>query len=107
MRKEITVPAIVEVTGEIARIVLYGDIDFAIQENLGNAIDQALSVEPSKEIQVDMTNATFIDSSVIRSLLKLQERAHAKGKSISIWNCNDHIREIFGIGGFDQMFVIH
>jgi len=107
MRKETTVSAIVEVTGEIARIVLYGDIDFSIQENLGNAIDQALGVETAKEIQVDMTNATFIDSSVIRSLLKLQERARSKGKSISIWNCNDHIREIFGIGGFDQMFVIH
>ena len=107
MRKETTVPAIVEIRGEIACIVLYGDVDFSIQENLGNAIDQALSVETAKEIQVDMTNATFIDSSVIRSLLKLQERARAEGKSISIWNCNEHIREIFGIGGFDQMFVIH
>jgi anti-sigma B factor antagonist len=101
------VPAIVEVTGEIARIVLAGDIDFSTQENLGQAIAQALSIDPAKEIRVDMTNVTFIDSSVIRSLLKLQESANAKGKSISIWNCNDHIREIFVIGGFDLMFVIH
>ena len=99
-------PAIVEVTGEIARIVLHGDVDFSIQENLSNAIDQALDVELAKEIRVDMTNATFIDSSVIRALLKLQERATAQGKSLSIWNCNDHIREIFVIGGFDQIFVI-
>lgn len=100
-------PAIVESTGEIARIVLYGDVDFSTQENLGKAIAQALSIDPAKEIRVDMTNATFIDSSVIRALLKLQENAIARGKSISIWNCNDHIREIFTIGGFDLMFVIH
>ena len=100
-------PAIVEIRGEIARIVLAGDIDFSTQENLGQAIAQALSIDPAKEIRVDMTNVTFIDSSVIRSLLKLQESATAKGKSISIWNCNDHIREIFVIGGFDLMFVIH
>lgn len=99
-------PAIVEVTGEIARIVLAGDIDFSTQENLSNAIDQVLSVDSAKEIRVDMTNAIFIDSSVIRSLIKLQEKARAKGKALSIWNCNDHIREIFVIGGFDQMFVI-
>lgn len=99
-------PAKVETMGEITRIVLSGDVDFSTQVNLGEAIDQALSVDAAKEIQVDMTDATFIDSSVIRSLLKLQERAFAKDKSLSIWNCNDHIREIFVIGGFDQMFVI-
>ncbi len=99
-------PAIVEVRGEIARIILAGDIDFSTQDNLGSAIAEALSIDPAKEIRVDMTNATFIDSSVIRSLLKLQENARAKGKSISIWNCNEHIREIFAIGGFDQMFVL-
>jgi anti-anti-sigma factor len=101
------VPAKVEVTGEVARIVLSGDVDFSTQGNLGEAIDQALSMDAAKEIQVDMTDATFIDSSVIRSLLKLQERALAKDKTMSIWNCNEQIREIFVIGGFDLMFVIH
>ena len=100
-------PAKVEVTGEVARIVLSGDVDFSTQVNLGEAIDQALSVDAAKEIQVDMTDVVFIDSSVIRALLKLQERALARGKSLSIWNCSSHIREIFVIGGFDQMLVIH
>lgn len=100
-------PAKVEIQGDVVRIVLSGDVDFSTQVNLGEAIDQALSVDAASEIRVDMTDATFIDSSVIRSLLKLQERALAKKKSLSIWNCNGHIREIFVIGGFDQMFVIH
>jgi anti-anti-sigma factor len=100
-------PAKVEITGEVARIILSGDVDFSTQVNLGEAVDQAVSVDSAKEIQVDMTDATFIDSSVIRSLIRLQERALAKGKSLSIWNCNGHIREIFVIGGFDQMFIIH
>jgi len=101
------VPAKVETTGKIARIILSGDIDFSTQGNLGDAIDQALSIDIAKEIHVDMTDATFIDSSVINTLLKLQEIASAKDKSLSIWNCNEQIREIFVIGGFDQMFVIH
>jgi anti-anti-sigma factor len=101
------VPAKVEITGEIARIILSGDLDFSTQVNLGDAIDLALSIDIAKEIHVDMTDATFIDSSVIRALLKLQEVAITNKKSLSIWNCNDRIREIFVIGGFDQMFVIH
>jgi anti-anti-sigma factor len=100
-------PAKVESTGEIARIILSGDLDFSAQTNLGDAIDQALNIELAKEIHVDMTHATFIDSSVIRALLKLRETAIAQDKPLSIWNCNDQIREIFVIGGFDQIFVIH
>jgi anti-anti-sigma factor len=96
-----------EITGEIARIILSGDLDFSTQGNLGDAIDQALSIEFMKEIHVDMTDATFIDSSVIRALLKLRETAIAHDKSLSIWNCNEQIREIFVIGGFDQIFVIY
>jgi anti-anti-sigma factor len=100
-------PAKVELTGEIARIILSGDLDFSTQANLGDAIDQALSMALAKEIHVDMTDATFIDSSVIRALLKLREIAIANDKPLSIWNCNEQLREIFVIGGFDQMFVIH
>jgi len=99
-------PAKLEVTGDIARIILSGDLDFSGQENLESAINQALSVESAKEIQVDMTQVSFIDSSVIRALLNLQEMARARNKSLSLWNCNPQIRETFGIGGFDQMFVI-
>jgi anti-anti-sigma factor len=101
------VPAKVEITGDIARIILAGDFDFSTQSSLGDAIDRALNTDVAKEIHVDMSAATFIDSSVIRALLKLQEIAKAKNKSLSIWNCNEQIREIFAIGGFDQMFVIY
>jgi HptB-dependent secretion and biofilm anti anti-sigma factor len=100
-------PASVERTGEIARIILSGDFDFSTQANLADVMDRAVAMTGVKEIRVDMSQATFIDSSVIRALLKLQERAAAAKKSLSIWNCNEHIREIFSIGGFDQMFVIY
>ena len=100
-------PATVEFTGEIARIILSGTLDFSTQGKLADVFDEALSTLGAKEIQVDMTDVAFIDSSVIRALLKLREMALAHGKLLSIWNCNEYIREIFVIGGFDQLFVIH
>lgn len=100
-------PAKVKMTGDIARIALIGNLDFSTQKGLDEAFTEALNTDRAKEIQIDMTNATFIDSAVIRALLQLQELAVAKSKSFSIWNCNEQIREVFAIGGFDQMFVIH
>lgn len=99
-------PAKVEISGEVARIVLSGNSDFSTQGDLTDAINQALMATNVKEIRVDMTDTTFIDSSVIRSLLRLQEMAAASGKTVSIWNCNERIREIFTIGGFDRMFIL-
>ena len=100
-------PATVEFTGDIARLVLSGDFDFSTQEDLGSAIDEVLSANAIRDIQVDLIDATFIDSSVIRALLRLRESALQGGKSLSLWNCNEKIREIFTIGGFDQLFVMH
>jgi anti-anti-sigma factor len=101
------VPATVEITGEIARIILSGDLDFSTQSHLGSAIEQALAFEAARELHVDMANVTFIDSSVIRALVKLRETALAQNKALSLWNCSEQIREIFAIGGFDQIFVLH
>jgi anti-anti-sigma factor len=106
-RKENTMPATVEFTGDIARLVLSGDFDFSRQEDLGSAIDEILDANAIRDIHVDLIDATFIDSSVIRALLRLRESALQGGKSLSIWNCNDQIREIFTIGGFDRLFVIY
>ena len=100
-------PAKVEFTGNVARIILSGNLDFSTQEDLVKVIDQALSRDAAKEIQVDMADVTFIDSSAIRALLHLQEMARGKEKSLSIWNCNEQIRETFAIGGFDRMFVMY
>lgn len=100
-------PAKVKITGEIAYLLLIGTLDFSAQGQLSDAIDRALSSGGVKEIRVDMTDTIFIDSSIIRALLNLQETAAANGKSLSIWNCNERIREIFMIGGFDRMLVIH
>ena len=100
-------PARVEFTGDIARLILSGDFDFSTQEDLGRAIDEILSANAIREIRVDLVEATFIDSSVIRALLKLREAALENRKSLSLWNCNEYIREIFTIGGFDQLFVMH
>ena len=93
-------------SGSATRIRLEGDFDFSAQEVLKQAVEQAVN-SPARRIEVDMEQTTFIDSSVIRLFLKLSDAAKKNQKTLSIVNCNERIREIFVIGGFDQIFEIN
>jgi anti-anti-sigma factor len=76
-----------------------------MQEEIRRANQQALSSEQVREICVDFSEVTFLDSSVIRALLTLQKDADAAGKSLVLMNCNRNTLEVFEIGGFDRMFT--
>jgi len=91
--------------GNVANINLSGNVDYSMQEEIRNANQQALSNKQISEIRVDFTEITFLDSSVIRALLTLQKEADAAGKTLILLHCNDNIREVFEIGGFDKMFT--
>jgi anti-anti-sigma factor len=99
-------PAKVEIREHTAVIILSGELDFSSQEEIHRAINEALAVNAAGEIQVDLGNVTFMDSSVIQALLTLQEKANLDRKSLTLVNCRDHIREILTIGGFDHIFKI-
>ena len=92
-------------SGTTASIFLSGNIDYSLQEELSTANQKALSNKQVKEISVDFTDVTFLDSSVIRALLTLQTESDAAGKSLVLQNCNHNMREVFEIGGFDRMFT--
>ena len=95
----------VEFNGTIASIILSGGIDYSTQEEIRNANHKVLSADQVRVIHVDFAEVTFMDSSVIRALLILQRDADANGKSLVLLNCNDNMREVFEIGGFDKMFT--
>ncbi|HEY5731892.1 MAG TPA: STAS domain-containing protein [Anaerolineales bacterium] len=97
-------PINVEFNGNVASIVLSGGIDYATQEEFKKANNKALSKEGVTEIHVDFAEATFLDSSGIRALLILNKEANTVGKSLFLLNCNEYLREIFEIGGFDKIF---
>ena len=94
----------VEFQGNVARILLSGNVDYSMQENIRNASQKALSGEHVSEIHVDFSEVSFLDSSVIRALLTLQKEAAASRKSLILLNCSGNTREVFEIGGFDRMF---
>ena len=103
--KEADMSVVIGFQGNVANIMLSGNVDYSMQDEIRSANQQALSNERVREICVDFTGVTFLDSSVIRGLLTLQKEADAAGKSLVLLNCNDTMREVFEIGGFDRMFT--
>jgi anti-anti-sigma factor len=103
--KEKAMPATISTSGNIARINLAGEFDFSSQDELKQVSEKALAAD-TQVIHIDMQQATFIDSSVIRMFLKLNDTARKNSKSLVIMNCNERIYEILAIGGFDQVFDI-
>jgi anti-anti-sigma factor len=101
-----TMPTLLEITGEVACIILTGVFDFSVQENFRQTIKEALNDERIREISVDMDAVTFMDSSAIGLLLLLNEKASSQGKTVVLVNCHDPVREIFSIGGFDSILKI-
>ena len=97
--------ATVSTSGNTAYVHLSGDFDFSTQEELNNAFDSAFNSD-ARGIEIDMTKATFIDSSVIRMFLKFHEKARKNNKALTIRHCSEHILEIFSIGGFDKIFDV-
>lgn len=96
----------VNIHGPTANIILSGGIDYSTQELFREANHRALNANGVQEIQVHFAEVTFIDSSCIRALLVLQKQAEERGLALSLLDCNDSIREIFEIGGFDKMFSL-
>jgi anti-anti-sigma factor len=105
IHKEQAMTITVEFSGPIAIIILLGGIDYSKQEEFLNANTQALSADQIREIHVDFSQATFLDSSAIRALIQLQKEADSRGKPLVLLNCNDNMRDVFEIGGFDRLFT--
>ena len=95
----------VDIHGPIASIFLSGNVDYSTQEEIQNASRTALFADQVREIHLDFADVTFVDSSILRALLMLRRETDAKGKSLVLLNCNDYIREVFEIGGFDKLFT--
>lgn len=99
-------PGHVEFDGRTARLILSGDLDFSSQALIQAAAEEALANPAAAEIIVDLKKVTFMDSSTIQVFINLQKKAKAAGRPLTFINCSEKVRQIFVIGGFDQIFDI-
>lgn len=81
-----------------------GRFDFSAHQDFRNAYEN-IGDRPEK-FAVDMSNATYLDSSALGMLLLLRDHAGGDEASIRIINCNDDVRKILVISNFGRLFAI-
>lgn len=87
-------------------VVLTGEIDMytapAVEGELLRAVEAG-----ARDVTVQLTDATFIDSTFLGVLTAAHERLDKLGGRISIVCDNPNLTKVFEITGLDKVFAIH
>jgi anti-sigma B factor antagonist len=86
-------------------VYLSGEIDVStaneVKENLINLISKQ-----SADINLDMANLDYIDSTGLGALIGVLKRLKENDKDIYITNTKKNVRKIFNITGLDKIFKV-
>lgn len=86
-------------------LVLTGEVDMytapAVERELQGAIDGG-----AREVIVDLTGASFIDSTLLGVLIGAHKQLDAVGGRVSIVCGDRNLVKLFEITGFDRVFAI-
>jgi anti-sigma B factor antagonist len=87
------------------KLRLYGEFDLAGCEPF-RSVFETLSRNGLRELQIDMTELSFIDSSAIRALVDAKRVTEQDGVELVVTLPDDgHVRMVLEITGVDQMLA--
>ena len=89
-----------------AVVRLQGRFDFSAHRELRDSCGTLLAQEDVRELQLDMGELEYMDSSALGMLLLLKERADAASKRVALQNCKGTVRQILDIANFGKIFSI-
>ncbi|MEJ2044284.1 MAG: STAS domain-containing protein [Reinekea sp.] len=91
-------------TGNSITIKVSGRFDFSSHQEF-RQIYESVPAEVTK-YSVDMSEATYLDSSALGMLLLMRDHAGGDTAQIEIVNCNEDVKKILTISNFGQLFTI-
>ena len=86
-------------------LTLVGELDVACEEAFERAVAEALAESPG-DLQVDLSELSFIDSSGLRFLIELWKRSEKEGFAFSVVQGTGVVRRTFQIAGLDRLLPI-
>jgi anti-sigma B factor antagonist len=86
-------------------IALHGEWDLYNRPELERALRRA-ELSGEQVIVIDLSQATFIDSSVLGALVEARKRL-AEGSRIAVVAADRQIRKVFEITGLASVFTLH
>lgn len=89
------------ISGERGHLTLEGEYDLSRQEEVATLF---ASCDDESPVVIDLTNVTYLDSTILRELIALRNRG-AK-RTITLIGVAPHIRRIFQIVNLDRIVEI-
>jgi anti-anti-sigma factor len=87
------------------RVSLVGEIDIALEENLG-AVARFLSGSARSDIAVCLHDVTFLDSTGLEFLLHVQEHVRSTGRTLRIVAPSAAARWVLQVAGLADCFEV-
>lgn len=94
------------VTNGRAVVSLSGRFDFSAHRDLRDSCGTLLASSEVRELDLDLGDVDYMDSSALGILLLLKERADAAGKRVALHNCKGVVRQTLAIANFERIFCI-
>ncbi|MCY4043894.1 MAG: STAS domain-containing protein [Cellvibrionales bacterium] len=91
--------------GDELTLFIEGRFDFSLHQAFRDAYQGFESIPET--FTLDMSDATYLDSSALGMLLILRDYAGGDQAAIQIVNCNEDVKKILTISNFGQLFDIH
>ncbi len=95
-----------EVDADTHLIELGGEIDLYTAPEFKERMTEIID-EGKTRVVVDLTQATFIDSTTLGVLVGGVKRLRPAGGSLALVSTDENITKIFEITGLDRVFPIH
>lgn len=87
-------------------IRLVGRFDFNSHREFREAMDKVMAQTGVANVQVDMGEVSYLDSSALGMLLMMRDRARSSGKTVSLANTRGSVRQVLDIANFGKLFSI-
>ena len=84
---------------------LFGEVDIYTAEQLKEKLNSAVQ-ENQNDIEIDMQNLDYIDSTGLGILIGVLKRLKQTQKDIYIVNAKPNVRKVFTITGLDKIFKV-
>ncbi|WP_176731740.1 STAS domain-containing protein [Micromonospora rhizosphaerae] len=86
-----------------AVVTLFGELDIAAANPLGDVLQGAIAQSP--RVQVDLARVSFIDSTVLNAFVNAHSRATDTGVSLALVNPTGHVRRVLSMTGILPMLT--
>jgi anti-anti-sigma factor len=96
----------IETAAGTARIRLNGRFDFSAHRAFRESYTPALDTAEVSEVEIDLAQVDYMDSSALGMLLMLREKAQAANKQVCLSNCRGSVRQVLDIANFGKLFTI-